>query len=553
MYALFTHLFLLLGILLPFGPCLAQSRSIKIVGGTAPAGTERRLALVVGNKDYQHVRPLKNPLNDAQDMSRALETLGFEVITLTNTTFPQLTAGLNRLKDKLTTSDVVVIYYSGHGLSYAGKNYLLPIDADIRCLEQVEEYGISLNRILSDISARRVQNSFVFLDACRNLPNLQVCDKTSKDLVAAGGLVRPTNNPRGSMVVYATREGSTADDNVSGRNGLFTEALLQYLLRPNWGIRSMLDETTKTVVSKSGGEQRPGRYDELEGDFVFVLKPAEVPLVEKRTSGADATVTRTAPAGESVKSEVATARPQKFLELPFAELVYVPGGTFQMGDTRNEGYADETPVHTVTVSPFLMGKYEVTQRQWEDIMGSNPSRFKDCPDCPVEQVSWEEVQVFLQKLNARTGGKYRLPTEAEWEYAAGGGAVARRSRFGNGQDVLDPAQANFDGSEQYKQGYSVAGEYRGKTVRVGSFGANPLGLYDMAGNVWEWCQDWFGSDYYARSSSHNPAGPATGTHRVLRGGSWLLSPRSCRSAYRSNGTPGARDNDFGFRVVSPVQ
>lgn len=249
---------------------LAQPKGIKIIGGTAPEGTERRLALVVGNKDYQHVRKLQNPLNDAADMTKALQSLGFEVITITNTTLGQLIAGINRFKDKLTTSDVALVYYSGHGLSYGGKNYLLPVDAEVRCLEQVEENGVSLNRILGDIAARNVRNSFVFLDACRNLPDLQVCDKTSKDLTGGAGLVRPTNNPKGSMIVFATEEGGTADDNVTGRNGLFTEALLRYLTIPNLSIRAILDKTDLAVDEKSGGHQSPGRYDKIRGEFVFL-------------------------------------------------------------------------------------------------------------------------------------------------------------------------------------------------------------------------------------------------------------------------------------------
>ncbi len=139
-------------------PSFAQPapRGIKIVGGTAPTGTERRIALVVGNKDYQHVQKLKNPLNDADDMSRVLETLGFEVITLTNATYQQLSAGLSRFNGKLTGSDVAFLYHSGHGVSYGGKNYLLPVDAQIECLEQVDDYGISLNRVLGDLAAKQV-------------------------------------------------------------------------------------------------------------------------------------------------------------------------------------------------------------------------------------------------------------------------------------------------------------------------------------------------------------------------------------------------------------
>ena len=243
-------------------PCLtahAQSdRGIKIVGGTAPAGTERRIAIVIGNKDYQHVRSLRNPINDAADMSAVLTKLGFEVITLTNATYQQLSAGLSRFNGKLSTSDVALVYFSGHGVSYNGKTYMLPIDADIQCLEQVEEYGITLNRVLGDLAARQVKTSFVFLDACRNLPNLKVCvGPTGRDITAPAGLVKPTNNPRGSLVVYATDEGSTADDNVTGRNGLFTEALLRFLGLPNLTIRSIIDQTALAVEARSNGAQSP--------------------------------------------------------------------------------------------------------------------------------------------------------------------------------------------------------------------------------------------------------------------------------------------------------
>ena len=185
-------------------------------------------------------------------------------------------------------------------------------------------------------------------------------------------------------------------------------------------------------------------------------------------------------------------------------------------------------------------------------MGNNPSEFEDCDDCPVEEVSWDDVQVFLQKLNARTGGRYRLPTEAEWEYAAGGGNIASRTRFGNGQNVLDPAQANFDGSAGYKKPYSIAGAYRKKTVRVGSFAPNGLGLYDLSGNVNEWCSDYWYNAYSAGSQT-NPTGPSSGTYRVSRGGSWRYEPLYCRSAVRDSGTPVSGYIHIGFRIVSQAQ
>lgn len=226
---------------------------------TLPAGTERRFALVVGNKDYPFVGNLKNPINDVEDMSLALEKLGFEVTKITNADYRGFMSAVSRFKEKLTNSDVAFFYFSGHGASFGGKNYLLPTDTDTKCLEQIEEQGISLSRILGEISTKNVKNSFVVLDACRNLPKLKVCDNTKKDLFTNVGFVKPTNNPRGSLVVYATEEGSTADENPKSRNGLFTGALLKYLTTPNMTIKAILDKASLEVENQSGGNQSPGR------------------------------------------------------------------------------------------------------------------------------------------------------------------------------------------------------------------------------------------------------------------------------------------------------
>jgi formylglycine-generating enzyme required for sulfatase activity len=231
------------------------------------------------------------------------------------------------------------------------------------------------------------------------------------------------------------------------------------------------------------------------------------------------------------------------------EMVSVSGGTFTMGDVLNDNeYDDEKPTHSVTLSPFYIGKYEVSQAEWVAIMGSNPSYFKG-DNLPVENVSWDDVQVYLQKLNAKTGKKYRLPTEAEWEYAAREGG--KYVRFGNGKNTIDPAEINFDASASYKKPYSVVGEYRGKTVPVNSFAPNALGIYNMSGNVWEWCSDFGGS--YSSTSQQNPTGPTTGSIRVIRGGSWSYNPQNCRATNRNHNTPATRLKNLGFRVVCSPQ
>ena len=215
------------------------------------------------------------------------------------------------------------------------------------------------------------------------------------------------------------------------------------------------------------------------------------------------------------------------------EMIAIKGGTYLMGNN------DYGPIHTVTLSDFYMGKTEVTQAQWVAIMGSNPSNFKG-DNLPVEQVSWDDVKIFLSKLNAKTGKTYRLPTEAEWEYAAGGGENNRTKYAGT----------NDESSLGNYVWYSA--NSNNTTHAVGTKQPNQLGLYDMSGNVWEWCSDWFGADYYANSPQNNPKGPSTGSSRVLRGGSWFsnyVNLSYFRAAYRISYTPGDRLNYIGFRCA----
>lgn len=214
------------------------------------------------------------------------------------------------------------------------------------------------------------------------------------------------------------------------------------------------------------------------------------------------------------------------------EMSIIPEGDFMMG--RDDGNDDMRPAHRVHISSFLMGKYEVTQSQWKLVMGSNPSRFKD-PNRPVEQVSWYDVQEFIRKLNARTGEHFRLPTEAEWEYAARAG----RTTFFSWGDELGSNRANCS---------SCGSRWDDKeTAPVGSFQPNTLGLYDMHGNVWEWTQDWFGA--YSRSPATNPTGPRSGRKRVARGGGWGSILERLESAFRMDYSPDRRSFDLGFRLA----
>jgi len=215
--------------------------------------------------------------------------------------------------------------------------------------------------------------------------------------------------------------------------------------------------------------------------------------------------------------------------------ILVKGGSFDMGSKNGEN--NEKPVHRVTLSDYYIGQTEVTQAQWRKVMGFNPSNFTNCDECPVENVSWDDIQTFLQKLNSRSGGvKYRLPTEAEWEYAARGGTRSKGYTYA-GSNNVDDVEWN-DGN---------AG---GKTHPVKDKQPNELGLYDMSGNVYEWCSDWYGN--YTSGIHTNPAGPTTDSDHVLRGGSWKNNPQNCRVAYRGHNTPDFRFNVLGFRLARAV-
>ncbi|TGN99955.1 sulfatase-modifying factor protein [Candidatus Thiomargarita nelsonii] len=228
------------------------------------------------------------------------------------------------------------------------------------------------------------------------------------------------------------------------------------------------------------------------------------------------------------------------------ESVSIPGGTFMMGSPETEkGRSDNENQHEVTISPFYMAKYQVTQAQWQAVMGRNePSRFKG-DNRPVEQVSWDEAVAFCKKLSTMTGKNYRLPTEAEWEYACRAGTT---TPFYFGETITTDL-VNYDGN--YPYGDAPKGVYREKTTEVGSFPPNAFGIYDMHGNVWEWCADIYSSDYYKSSPPRNPTGPSTGRwYRVLRGGAWSHYARGARAAIRGYDPRAKWRHDYvGFRLV----
>ena len=277
-----------------------------------------------------------------------------------------------------------------------------------------------------------------------------------------------------------------------------------------------MNQTSKTAIPQQAQPQQP------------VAQPQPVSsMASSSTSGASSNMV-----GSSTSGSVITIPVKDGISI---EMVKVEAGSFNMGATpeMQNPDEDEKPVHRVTLTNnYYIGKYEVTQALWQAVMGSNPSYFKG-DDLPVEQVSWNDCQDFISKLNAMTGKRFRLPSEAEWEYAARGGKKSRGYQYSGSNTLGDVA---------WYEGNSGS-----KTHAVGTKQPNELGIYDMTGNVYEWCQDWYGS--YSSSPQTNPIGAVSGSCRVYRGGCWVSSARNCRTSYRGRRTPDFRYGFLGLRLV----
>ena len=250
----------------------------------------------------------------------------------------------------------------------------------------------------------------------------------------------------------------------------------------------------------------------------------------------DTNTSTTITSSDNIKEQELTTGIQTFtVDGVEFNMVFVEGGTFIMGATEDQGSeveSDELPTHQVTLSDYYIGETEVTQALWKAVMGSNPSEFKG-DNLPVEEVSYEDVKTFITKLNQKTGKTFRLPTEAEWEYAARGGNKTKGYTY-SGDDDIDKIAWFANNSDD-------------KTHPVKTKQPNELGIYDMSGNVWEWCSDWYGS--YSSNAQMNPQGPSSGSLRVIRGGSWIISAERCRISFRGYVDDSSSNKVFGFRLA----
>jgi formylglycine-generating enzyme required for sulfatase activity len=507
-----------------FTLCLSIFICLIVLGGEAIA--EQRLALVIGNSIYGF-SPLKNPVNDASDMAVALQKIGFTVILKKNVNLKDMEESIQDFGSRLKKGGVGLFYFAGHGLQASGVNYLVPIGAKIDKESDIKYEAVDAGRILDEMANAGNGLNIVILDACRDNPFSRRFRSASRGLAIVGSA------PVGTYISYSTGPGQVALDG-DGRNSPFAASLLHYMKEPGLTIEQVFKNVRHKLGQETAGKQVPWELSSLEGDFYFTPGgPAKTGAVRDMADSRDKDTIETGPSRERSSAGQAVVKD----DVTGMEFILVNGSCFQMGDGLGDGLASEKPVHQVCLDSYYLGKYEVTQGQWKKVMGSNPSHFKNCGDnCPAENIKWTDAQSFIAELNGLTGQTYRLPTEAEWEYAArDGGKMVKWAGTSSESKLGDLAWYDANSMD--------------KTHPVGLKKANALGFYDMSGNVWEWTGDYYSETYYQKSVRDNPRGPGEGTDRVLRGGCWLDRAGDCRSTIRFNFNPANSFKSIGFRLV----
>jgi formylglycine-generating enzyme required for sulfatase activity len=534
-----------------FLACLAHAddRGLKLnPGESTKAQSEQRVALVIGNGAYEST-PLRNPPNDAKAMGAMLRELGFEVMEKENLAQKEMKKDIQAFGQKLLKGGIGLFYYAGHGMQVNGRNYLIPVGAQIEHEKQVEYEAVDVGMVLAEMDHARNRLNIVILDACRDNPFARSFRSGAQGLASM-------NAPSGTLVAYATAPGSVANDG-TGENGIYTGELIKEMKVPGLKVEDVFKQVRSAVREATQGRQVPWESSSLEGDFYFqvpapVAAPAFAP--ERTTSAAPAS---------PVRSE-SSARTFKTWKEPVTgmEFVWVPGGCYLMGSPQTEvgRDSDEGPVHEVCVDGFWMGKTEVTNAQYRAF--HKPHNSKDFKGVslngepqPAVYVAWEDADSFSQWLTTKNGGsvKLRLPTEAEWEYACRAGSDTSRywgdepDRACEVENVGDQTAGKLWAWEELHgcdDGYAA-------TAPTGTFPPNAFGLQDMLGNVWEWCLDVYDVDAYIKHDHKNPVytNQSNGSDRVIRGGNWDGGPRNVRCARRGSGFPKAMNDDLGFRLV----
>ncbi len=541
-------------------------------------GFTERVALVIGNESYEQ-EPLQNPVNDAKAIAKTLSKLDFYVTIETELNRKNMINVINNFSEYLEYDDVVLLYYSGHGVQLNGINYLIPLNSNIQSEEDVEFEGVAIDRYLRKLEKARI--NIIILDACRDNPYRRVRSMSK-------GLAQVSAKTEGTFIAYSTAPGTTSLDG-QGNHSPYTKNLLKELERPNQQIEEVFKNVRIAVKNETNNQQIPWDSSSLTDDFIFCKADILENIPEKieiKTKKKYKTGTMKVSSNQSGmlyldgdflaeikknKTEIikdirlgqhdlemqAKGKSQKkqieifqfeIISVHFEisesdKMIFVEGGELHLED-KNSG-------NSVCIESFYVSQYEVKQNEYESLMGENPSGFIG-KDLPVESVNWQKAVEFCNAKSRADGYEecyieldgemicdfskngYRLPTEAEWEFAAKGGNKSQNFKFAGSNSIQEVAWFRDNSGDQ--------------TYSVGKKKPNELGIYDMSGNVWEWCNDWFAVDHI-NAISEDQRGPKEGSSRVCRGGGWDCGAMAVKIDFRISHSPLNSNSSLGFRYV----
>ncbi len=576
--------------ILPLALALLAAVATLIIW-TDTALAQKRVALVIGNSDYQHTTKLSNPRNDATDMSAVLKGLGFEVIDGFDLTKAAFDAKVREFAAALEGATVGVLFYAGHGLQVAGQNYLVPVDAQLSAAVALD-FEMMKVEIIHRAMERLTKTNVLFLDACRDNPlSRNLAQNLGTRSADVGKGLAQIEAGSGTLISFSTHPGALALDG-GGRNSPYAGSLIKHLSASHDDLNSVLISVRNDVMSATKDAQVPWEHSALRGRLYFNptsptaqgatvltseageawgaaersnsiaafeayvarykdsyyadLARARIEVLKKEQANSSGQRVAMLQKDDGKARALATGSTQgaaTFRDCPDCpEMVAVPAGEFLMGS--NDGGGNEKPLHKVTIpKPLAVGKFEVTYAEWDACVAAGGCQ-NSPPDHgwgrgrqPVLNVSWDDIaKDYLPWLSKVTGKTYRLLTEAEWEYAARAGLHAA---YAWGND-LGQNRANCKGCGSQWDAKQPA--------PVGSFPPNAFGLHDMHGNVWEWVQDCYKNNY-AGAPADGQAVDGAGCSRTRRGGAWNGAAADLRLAGRLGTQAGSRWNNLGFRVA----
>lgn len=495
-------------------------------------GDAAKHALVIGNGNYEGV-PLHTPVNDADAMYSVLRSLGFSVVRKTDLNHQQMENEIRAFGARLRGGDTALFYFSGHGAQVKGINYLIPVGASLASADEIKYKAVNAEMVLGKMEQSGSQLNLIILDACRNNP--------FKGFKSADQGLAPMVAPQGkeTLIAYATAPGSVAGTGYESQS-IYTKYLAAALKTPGLRIEDVFKRVRASVWKETSGEQQPWESTSLMKDYylaggtVIQDEPDRVmdQIPQERTEP------RVSDTGNVWRDRITGM-----------EFVRVPKGCFKMGSPSGEDgrYDDEGPVHEVCVDGFWMGKCEVTNAQYRKYKPGHNSKDYEGNSLngdtqPAVLVSWEDAKAFAQWLSEKSGYEFRLPAEAEWEYACRAGTQTARFWGNDPDDACRYANAADQTAKRKWSGLTIhdCDDGYAVTAPVGSFKPNGFGLYDMLGNTWEWCEDIYDSDAYSKHQRNNPIYTCGGSRRVDRGGSWNYDPADVRCAVRLFYSPSYR-------------